>query len=295
MSVRERATTGNGAFATGSARYIISFDQASKDDHPSLGGKCAGLAALIAAGAAVPPGFAVTTHAYADMLAAYDLADQISARTDALSAHDVGAQARIAQDIRDLIRTPPMPAEIAAAIRTGYAELCDRFGQDLPVAVRSSGTAEDLPKASFAGQGDTYLWTVGADAVIDRVRDCWASLFTARAIAYREKQNLAHLDQAMAVGVQTDGACPRGRRRHESLIHQTETARRSSSNPSGAWASLWFPVERRRIASSIDKVLLESVKRVDRAAICGNWSRDHRASSTDAARSRRSAAGTLRV
>ena len=70
------------------------------------------------------------------------------------------------------------------------------------MAVRSSGTSEDMPDASFAGQGDTYLWTVGADAVVDRVRDCWASLFTARAIAYRGKHNLAHLEQAMAVGVQ---------------------------------------------------------------------------------------------
>ena len=70
------------------------------------------------------------------------------------------------------------------------------------MAVRSSGTSEDLPEASFAGQGDTYLWTVGTNAVVDRVRDCWASLFTARAMAYREKHNLAHTEQAMAVGVQ---------------------------------------------------------------------------------------------
>ena len=108
--------------------------------------------------------------AYADMLAIHDLADQISARTDALPAHDVGGQARIAQDIRDLIGTRSIPVEIAEAIRGGYAELCDRIGQELPVAVRSSGTAEDLPDASFAGQGDTYLWTVGADAVIERAR-----------------------------------------------------------------------------------------------------------------------------
>src|ERR1700722_14396736 len=122
MSVRERATTGNGAFATGSARYVISFDQASKDDHPSLGGKCAGLAALIAAGAAVPPAFAVTTHAYGDMLGGHYLADQIAARPDALSAYYVGGQARVGHAIRDLIRTRPMPAEIPVAIRIGYAE-----------------------------------------------------------------------------------------------------------------------------------------------------------------------------
>jgi pyruvate, water dikinase len=260
MSARERATRGNGAFATGSARYVISFDQASKDDHPSLGGKCAGLAALIAAGAAVPPGFAVTTHAYADMLATHDLADQISARTDALPAHDVGGQARIAQDIRDLIRTRPMPVEIAEAIRGGYAELCDRIGQDLPVAVRSSGTAEDLPDASFAGQGDTYLWTVGADAVIERVRDCWASLFTARAIAYRARQGLGHLDLAMAVGVQK---MVDARAAGVAMSLDPSNGDRSKIVIESTWG-LGEPLVSGEVTPDcfvIDKVLLESVKR----------------------------------
>jgi pyruvate,water dikinase len=184
------------------ARYIIHFEDASKDDHPRLGGKCAGLATLIAAGAAVPTGFAVTTHAYADMLAAHELHGEIAKRTDRISSDDVAGQSAMAQQIRDLITARPMPANVSAAIRAGYEALCTRTGVDVPVAVRSSGTAEDLPEASFAGQGDTYLWTVGADAVIDRVRDCWASLFTARAIAYRAKQGLGQLDLLMAVGVQ---------------------------------------------------------------------------------------------
>jgi pyruvate,water dikinase len=184
------------------ARYIVHFEDASKDDHPRLGGKCAGLATLIAAGATVPTGFAVTTHAYADMLAAHELHGEITDRTDRISPDDVAGQAAMAQQIRDLITARPMPANVSAAIRAGYQALCARAGGDVPVAVRSSGTAEDLPEASFAGQGDTYLWTVGADAVIYRVRDCWASLFTARAIAYRAKQGLGQLDLLMAVGVQ---------------------------------------------------------------------------------------------
>ena len=184
------------------ARYIVHFEDASKDDHPRLGGKCAGLATLIAAGATVPTGFAVTTHAYADMLAAHELHGEIADRTDRISPDDVAGQAAMAQQIRDLITARPMPANVSAAIRAGYQALCARAGGDVPVAVRSSGTAEDLPEASFAGQGDTYLWTVGADAVIYRVRDCWASLFTARAIAYRAKQGLGQLDLLMAVGVQ---------------------------------------------------------------------------------------------
>jgi pyruvate,water dikinase len=184
------------------ARYIVHFEDASKDDHPRLGGKCAGLATLIAAGAAVPTGFAVTTQAYADMLAVDGLHNEIAKRTDRISPDDVGSQAAIAQQIRDLITARPMPADVSAAIRAGYHALCARVGRDVPVAVRSSGTAEDLPEASFAGQGDTYLWTVGIDAVIDRVKHCWASLFTARAIAYRAKQGLGQLDLLMAVGVQ---------------------------------------------------------------------------------------------
>ena len=184
------------------ARYIVHFEDASKDDHPRLGGKCAGLATLIAAGAAVPTGFAVTVQAYADMLATHGLHNEIAKRTDQISTDDVAGQAAVAEEIRDLITARPMPADVSAAIRAGYQDLGARAGRDVPVAVRSSGTAEDLPEASFAGQGDTYLWTVGVDAVISRVRDCWASLFTARAIAYRAKQGLGQLDLLMAVGVQ---------------------------------------------------------------------------------------------
>jgi pyruvate, water dikinase len=183
-------------------QYVVAFEQASTHDVSLIGGKCAGLASLIAAGATVPPGFAVTTRAYLETLAARNLEGEIRTRIEAVTGHDVGAQARIAGEIQDLIRSEAIPDGIADAIRLGYDQLCTRAGRNLPVAVRSSGTSEDMPEASFAGQGDTYLWTVGADAVVGRVRDCWASLFTARAIAYRGKHNLAHLEQAMAVGVQ---------------------------------------------------------------------------------------------
>lgn len=181
--------------------YVIAFEQASNHDVALIGGKCAGLASLIGAGATVPPGFAVTTRAYLETLSARNLACEIRTRIEAV-ADDVGAQASVAGEIQDLIRSEPISEGIADAIRFGYERLCARTACDLPVAVRSSGTSEDMPDASFAGQGDTYLWTVGAGAVVDRVRDCWASLFTARAMAYRGKHHLAHLDQAMAVGVQ---------------------------------------------------------------------------------------------
>ena len=184
------------------ARYVIAFEEASKDDCAVIGGKCAGLVALIAAGAVVPTGFVVTTNAYADSLAAHHLQDAIARLTGSLTVDDVRSQARAAQEIRDLITAQPIPACVAEAVRAGYRALCERAGHELPVAVRSSSTAEDLPKASFAGQGDTYLWTVGDDAVIERVRDCWASLFTARAIAYRAKNGYGHVEHQMAVVVQ---------------------------------------------------------------------------------------------
>ena len=108
--------------------------------------------------------------------------------------------------IREEIRTQPLPAGIEAAIRVSYADLCSRHSQDLaedlPVAVRSSATAEDMPDASFAGQQDTYLWVVGGDDVVARVKDCWASLLTARAVSYRQHNKIAHGDVLMAVVVQ---------------------------------------------------------------------------------------------
>jgi pyruvate, water dikinase len=184
------------------ARYVIPFNEASKDDCAVIGGKCTGLVALIAVGAVVPTGFVVTTNAYADSLAAYRLHDAIARLTGSLSVDDVRGQARAAQEIRGLITAQPILPRVAGAVRAGYQALCERAGHELPVAVRSSGTAEDLPEASFAGQGETFLWTVGADAVIERVRDCWASLFTARAIAYRAKNGYGHVEHQMAVVVQ---------------------------------------------------------------------------------------------
>jgi pyruvate, water dikinase len=185
-----------------SDRYVIGFEQASNNDVSLIGGKCAGLASLIATGATVPPGFAVTTRAYLETLTARNLEHEIGTRVRAVTERDVAAQAKIAGEIQDLIRSEAIPDRITDAIRVGYEKLCAQADCDLPVAVRSSSTSEDMPEVSFAGQGDTYLWTVGASAVIDRVRDCWASLFTARSIAYRVKHNIAHLEHAMAVGVQ---------------------------------------------------------------------------------------------
>jgi pyruvate,water dikinase len=184
--------------------YVLSFDQATPADEPRLGGKCASLARLIHAGAPVPPGFAVTTEAYELMLGRHGLRERIAGILADLPPNDVSAQAQAAQNIHIAFVSTGMPDVIQSAISAQYQALCQQEGadNDLPVAVRSSATAEDLPDASFAGQQDTYLWVVGKDAVLERVRECWASLFTARAIGYRDDRKIAHMDVLMSVAVQ---------------------------------------------------------------------------------------------
>jgi pyruvate, water dikinase len=181
-------------------RFIIPFETATETDHPRMGGKCASLARMISLGVPVPGGFAVATDAYAVHLHTSGLEPAIEAELAKLDTHDVKDEEARSQAIRALVTRQPMPAEVEAAIRAAYAAMSP--GGDLPVAVRSSATAEDMPDASFAGQQDTYLWVVGADEVIARVRDCWASLFTARAMSYREDHHLGQIEVLMSVAVQ---------------------------------------------------------------------------------------------
>lgn len=187
------------ATMTGSL-YIVPFAAATEADYPRMGGKCASLARMIALGAPVPGGFAVATDAYAAHLATTGLRDSILAELDGLNTADVDdAEARSGR-IRALVTGHGMPAEVEAAIRAAYWDMAPK--DDLPVAVRSSATAEDMPDASFAGQQDTYLWIVGADEVVAHVRACWASLFTARAISYRADNDLGQIEVLMSVAVQ---------------------------------------------------------------------------------------------
>ena len=164
---------------------------------PLVGGKGANLGEMARAGLPVPPGFCVTTAAYAQIAAEA----RIEARVADLAqrpADSVEALAAGARGIRHLIRSTPIPAAIAGAIAAAYRGL----GEGVPVAVRSSATAEDLPGASFAGQQDTLLNVVGVDAVLDAVRRCWASLWTDRAVAYRAKGRVEQRAVQMAVVVQ---------------------------------------------------------------------------------------------
>ena len=180
------------------ALYTLPFDQITETDFARVGGKCASLGDMTQAGVAVPPGFAVTTDAYQAMLDDTGLFAEIESHLLGLNIDDFDEVEKAAAAIETCFRARPLPGIVADAIRAGYAAM----GDDMPVAVRSSATAEDMPDASFAGQQDTYLWVIGADSVVEKVRDCWASLFTARAIAYREKNNIPHIETLMSVAVQ---------------------------------------------------------------------------------------------
>lgn len=172
------------------------------DDAATLeqaGGKGASLARLSANGLPVPPGFHITTAAYRNFVAANGLQEKILAAVSTVNVDQPATFGEAASKIAALFAQNPMPEEIAQTIRQAYARL---DGGEQPVAVRSSATAEDLPEMSFAGQQETYLNMRGVAMVLDAVKRCWASLWTARAIGYRARNHIAPEGVSLAVVVQ---------------------------------------------------------------------------------------------
>jgi len=183
--------------------YVLGFEQVTRFSLPAVGGKNAGLGEMLKAGIRVPPGFAVTTDSYLQFINEAGLFDKIQNILADVNPDDVASLDHAGNAIKSLIGNATLPPAVAAAIREGYAGLCEKCQvKDLPVAVRSSATAEDLPTASFAGQQDTYLWVKGIDNVLGMIQSCWASLFTPRAISYRIKMNFPHEKVLIGVGVQ---------------------------------------------------------------------------------------------
>lgn len=185
-------------------KYTLFFNQAQPSDYQYLGGKGASLASMSVANMPVPVGFCVTTHAYEQFLDASGLKHEIMQMVESIDFNQVDELDRVSASIREMFMKMTIPAEIQESIKNTYAELCTlcSYENDLPVAVRSSATAEDLPDASFAGQQDTYLWIVGEAEVLEHVRKCWASLFTSRAINYRKDQKIAEDEVLMCVVIQ---------------------------------------------------------------------------------------------
>jgi pyruvate,water dikinase len=186
--------------------HVMWFEELGRADVPRVGGKNASLGEMVRHlgqhGVAIPPGFATTAAAYWRFVDANQFRAVIAAALQELQG-DRALLAETGQTIRRAFLRGAWPEDIAAAIRTAYHELCRRLGKpDVDVAVRSSATAEDLPDASFAGQQETFLNIRGEAAVLDACRRCFASLFTDRAISYREARGFDHLQVALSVGVQ---------------------------------------------------------------------------------------------
>jgi rifampicin phosphotransferase len=176
--------------------HVRRFDELDRDDIDLAGGKGANLGELTRAGLPVPPGFVVTTGAYREFVASHGLAGRILELADLAPDTGPAGYEAAAEQIKAAFAAAPIPDDSAAEIRAAHAAL-----RADAVAVRSSATAEDLEGASFAGQQDTYL-NVRGDGLLDAVRDCWASLWTARAMAYRARQSIAPGSVTLAVVVQ---------------------------------------------------------------------------------------------
>ncbi|HZB09739.1 MAG TPA: PEP/pyruvate-binding domain-containing protein, partial [Rubrobacter sp.] len=180
--------------------YTAWLDEIRKGDIALAGGKGANLGELSHAGLPVPPGYVVTTTAYDAFVEANGIGDAIVGRALVTRADDPAAFEEVAEGIRALFSGGKVPEAMADEIRAAYQELSE--DGETPVAVRSSATAEDLPGMSFAGQQETYLNVRGAEALLDGVKNCWASLWTARAMAYRARQGVDPATVSLAVVVQ---------------------------------------------------------------------------------------------
>jgi pyruvate,water dikinase len=181
-------------------RWIRMLSELDRTDLPSAGGKAANLGALIRGGLPVPPGFCILTTGYREFIVAGRIQPEIDSICNSILRPEPALLDPAAAAIRVLFLRTGVPEGVLEEIRVAYREM-DSAGR-CPVAVRSSATAEDLPDLSFAGQQDTFLNVVGFDALLRAVVDCWASLWTARAIGYRMRNEIPREGLALAVAVQ---------------------------------------------------------------------------------------------
>lgn len=177
------------------------FKDIGLDDRPEVGGKGGSLGELQRAGIAVPPGFVVKTGAFERFIDALEREAPVRSRIEALDADDLSAVTACCAEVRARVEQATMPDDVLAEISTAHAELCKGTAQ-MPVAVRSSATTEDASDASFAGLQDTYLWVTTLEQTLQRVRSCWASLYSVESVTYRRKRAFPESGVAMAVVVQ---------------------------------------------------------------------------------------------
>ncbi|MFH1470668.1 MAG: PEP/pyruvate-binding domain-containing protein, partial [Candidatus Micrarchaeota archaeon] len=187
-------------------KNVVLFKEVDKGSVAVVGGKGANLGEMTKAGLPVPPGFVTTSDAYFSFVRANKLDDVIKNFTAGLNVQDNKKLNEVSEQIKKAILEAQIPRDISDDIVRAYNELCGMTiptpAQEIFVAVRSSATAEDLPEASFAGQQETFLNVKGAEEVVLAVKKCWASLFGARAIYYRQEQGYDHLKVGLAAVVQ---------------------------------------------------------------------------------------------
>ena len=184
-------------------RYIKRFNEVGKNDIPLVGGKGANLGEMTQMGLDVPPGFCVTSSAYNYFIDYTNLNETVKVLLERLDVDNPDSLTMVSEKLQKKLNESKIPEDLEAEIRDAYRDFSKSVDlEDPQVAVRSSATAEDLPDASFAGQQDTYLHISGEEELLRHIRMCWASLWTARAIYYREKQKFDHFDVALSVVVQ---------------------------------------------------------------------------------------------
>ncbi len=186
-------------------KNILWFEELGKEDIPLVGGKNANLGEMLRAKIPVPPGFAITAYAYNQFITNSGIAEKIykTIEETVTDVNDPKQYEEASKRIRKLIESTPMPVEIEKSIESAYSELNQKTGMaNVFVAVRSSATAEDLPDASFAGQQETFLNIKGPDELVEKTIKCWSSLFTPRAIFYRNEKGFKHEEVLISVGVQ---------------------------------------------------------------------------------------------
>jgi pyruvate,water dikinase len=200
------ATQAKSSHVSKEQSLVLWFEEVGIADIPLVGGKNASLGEMIQQltpkGVNVPTGFATTAYAYRYYIKAAGLEEKLRELFADLNTDDVSNLQQRGKQARSLILNTPFPQEFQDAIAMAYRGLCDRYGEDTEVAVRSSATAEDLPDASFAGQQETYLNVQGIKRVLEYCHRCFASLFTDRAISYRQHNGFDHFEVALSVGVQ---------------------------------------------------------------------------------------------
>jgi len=181
--------------------WVRHFENIGIDDRPAVGGKGASLGELQRAGVAVPPGCVVTTDAFRHFLDACDRGGSLRLRIESLAADDLPAIGETSAELRARVERVELPAALRGAITVGLQRVCGG-DTDAPMAVRSSATSEDSSEASFAGLQDTYLWVRGADAVVEHVRRCCASLYSVESVSYRRRLGMPEDGLSMAVVIQ---------------------------------------------------------------------------------------------